>query len=65
MIASAGAGALFGVAVGGPLGAAVGGGLGALVGISAAAMRSGKHEVDIEVDTKGKLHLKVRPKARN
>lgn len=65
VIASAGAGALFGVAVAGPVGAAIGGGLGALVGISAAAMLSGKHEVDIEVDTKGKLHLKVRPIVRN
>lgn len=64
VIGSAGVGAAFGVVVGGPIGAAVGGGLGALIGVTAAVIQSRKHEVEIEVDASGKLHLKIKPIAK-
>jgi len=58
--AAAGAGAIVGGFFG-PVGVAVGGGIGAIVGAMAVAVSSGKHDVDIEIDAKGKFRLRIRP----
>lgn len=62
VLGSAGIGAIAGLFIGGPVGAAVGAGIGTLIGIGAAAMESGKHEVNVEVDTAGRLRVIVTPK---
>jgi hypothetical protein len=50
-----------GFLIGGPLGAAVGATLGAAVGAVAAAVRQDRFKVEIEIDIKGKLKIKIVP----
>lgn len=63
VLAASGTGAVAGGFMGGPAGAAAGAGVGALVGMGAAAMASGKHETNIEVDAAGKLRVIIRPQS--
>jgi outer membrane lipoprotein SlyB len=54
-------GAGLGALAGGPVGAGIGAGVGLAAGTVASVFLDRDHEVEVEIDKRGKLNVKVRP----